>query len=129
MKLAYIHCNGDKSFKRGTIAVGLPTKEELTSLFTVHGTCMGLFVGAARLAKNKSFNKKLGREFADKMLIPTKCDLDSVEIRGTKHIYHFKVWTANNCPKEPKVQELAFGLSTTSESDNVCVIYGFFVDV
>lgn len=127
-KINYIHCNGDKNFKRGTIAVVLPSKEDLTTLFTTHATCIGLVVGAARLAKNKPFNKRLGREYAEKMLIPTKCDLVAIEIRGTKHVYHFKAWTANNCPKEPKVQEIVFGLSTVAESENVAVVYGFFVE-
>lgn len=125
-KISYIHCNGDKAFKRGTIAVGLPSKEELTTLFLTHSTCMAFFIGAARLAKNKLFNKKLGRQYSEKMMIPTKCDLTHVEIRGTKHVYHFRAWTVNKCPKEPRVQEIVFALSTTKESENVNVLYGFF---
>lgn len=128
MKLAYIHCNGDVSFKRGTIAIGMPTKEELTTLFTSHGTCMALPVGAARLAKNKLFNKKLGREYSAKLMAVAKVDLDTIEIRGTKHIFHFNAWVANNCPDEAKMQKLDFAVSTTNESPNVNVVYGFFVE-
>jgi hypothetical protein len=127
-KIAYIHNNGDVNFKRGTIAIGVPEKQDLTQLFISHGTCIALVVGAARLAKNKMFNKKLGRQYSEKMMIATKCDLTRVEIRGTKHVYHFKAWTANNCPEESKVQPLVFALSTTAESENVNIVYGFFED-
>lgn len=123
---AYIHCNGDKSFKRGTIAIELPAKDDLINLFMQHGTCMALIIGAARLAKKKVFNKKLGREYATQMMIPAKADLTEVEIRGTKHVYHFVAWLPNNCPDERKVQCIKFGLSTTLESNNVAVMYGFF---
>lgn len=127
-KVSFIHCNGDVSFKRGTIAVGVPSKDELTKLFTVHGTCIALMVGAARLAKNKIFNKKLGREYSTKMMQPAKVDLTHVEIRGTKHIYHFEAWIANNCPNEEKMQKIEFAVSTTNESPNVNIVYGFFVE-
>lgn len=126
--VAYIHCNGDVAFKRGTIAVGMPSKEEITRLFLCHGTCIALMVGAARLAKNKIFNKKLGREFSQKMMQPAKVDLTSVEIRGTKHIYHFESWVANNCPNEEKMQKIEFAMSTTNESVNVNFVYGFFTE-
>lgn len=128
MKVAFIHCNGDLAFKRGTIAIGLPEKDELTRLFTAHATCIALIVGAARLAKNKIFNKKLGREFSTKMMQPAKVDFTHVEIRGTKHVYHFESWVANNCPKEKKMQKIEFALSTTNESPNVNLVYGFFVE-
>ncbi len=127
-KVSFIHCNGETSFKRGTIALGMPTKDELTRLFLCHGTCIALMVGAARLAKNKVFNKKLGREFSTKMMAAAKVDLLKVEIRGTKHVYHFEAWVANSCPNEEKMQKVEFALSTIKESDNVNIVYGFFVE-
>jgi hypothetical protein len=80
-------------------------RDDLHNLFISHATCIGLPIGAARLAKNKAFNKKLGREFAEKMIQLAKVDFKNVEIRGTRHVYHFEAWVANNCPNENKLQK------------------------
>lgn len=118
--------NNLSCFKRGTMVFELPSKKDLTNLFSLHGTCTLIKVGAVRLNNKDQFNKKLGVKLAQEKMSFVGCYLSHVEIRGTKHIYHFKATVSNRVPSEEKTQEINFGVSTVNESDNVQMAYANF---
>lgn len=120
--------NNRGCFKRGTIVFELPTKADLTNLFTLHGTCTLMRIGAVRLNNRDQFNKKLGVKLAQDKMQMTGCYLEYIEIRGTKHIYHFVSKVPNRCPKEEATQDIKFGLSTVNESGLVQMVYAEFHD-
>lgn len=123
---SYKHCNGDKAFKRGTIAFVLPNKDDLKQLLVNHGTHLRIHIGGVRLSKKEKFVKKLGREYAEKAV--SVCDVHFVglEPRGTKHVYHFVATVPNFCPNEHTTQRIEFAVSTTMESPHVNLLYAFF---
>lgn len=127
MRYSFKHCNGLTDFKRGTIFINLPDKKFLEDdLFKAHGSQMLARVGAARLAPGAQYIKSLGREYALSMSDWYPASFVSVDIRGTKHVYHFSVVVKNQCPKEPNTQVVEFGISTIAESDNTQLVYAFF---
>lgn len=124
---AYSHNNGELAFKRGTIALDLPSKQDLETLFTKHGTATLVYIGAARLATKAKFVKKQGRSFAEDMMDWFPAYLQRVEIRGTKHVYHFIAENLpNKTPDEESTQKVEFGVSTVAETDDVHLVYAFF---
>lgn len=112
--------------KRGTLVFELPTKKDLTNLFNLHGTCTLIKIGAVRLNNKDQFNKKLGVKLAQERMAFVGAFLSKVEIRGTKHVYHFTADVLNKVPGEDKTQQINFGISTVNESDNVQMAYANF---
>lgn len=123
--IAYAHQNGDLAFRRGTLAIELPSKEDLEQVFDTHSNCTLIKIGVARLAKNRHFVKKEGRQYAEQNLIFCKSYLEKVSIRDTKHVYHFTATVENRCPGEPNTQDVEFGFSTCAESDFCQLVYAF----
>lgn len=118
--------NNEGFWKKGTIVLELPSKVDLHNLYVQHGTATLIKIGAVRLNKKDQFNKKLGVKLAKEKLQLVGCYLSFVEIRGTKHIYHFESKVTNRCPNEHTDQVIKFGVSTIRDSENVCVVYAEF---
>jgi hypothetical protein len=110
----------------GTMVFELPTREELENLFKQHGTATLMNVGVVRLHPRDSFNKKLGVKCAKEKMSLVPVYLTQVEIRNTKHIYHFQAKVPNRCPAENDTQVIQFGISTIRESDRAVLVYGNF---
>lgn len=124
-KLVYLHSNDD-SCRKGTIAIELPNKSDLTSTLNTYANGILLNIGAARLSPKERFNKKLGRSYAEKLITPTKCYLESLSINDQKHVYNFRAVVTNRCPRESATQDVYFGLAVNDLSDGVRLVYGGF---
>lgn len=119
-----VHAN--KFGPKGTFIFELPPKSELDNLFKEHGTCTLFKVGVVKLNNKDQFNKKTGVALAKEKMNFTGCYLEYVEIRSTKHIYHFRAEVPNRCKSQGDKQTIAFGFSTIRDSDKVQVVYAQF---
>lgn len=114
--LNYCHDRDFIGWSDKTIAVELPSKSTLTQLFLTHSTQTLIDVGYTFCNPKDQFVKRMGREIAAFRVKQSVATLKSIEIRGTKHIYHFDIRS------DGAVVEL--GVSTVAESEHVCLIYG-----
>lgn len=99
----------------GTIILDLPSIEVLNNLFQTHSTALLVMMGVARCHPKDQFVKKTGRELAQTRMLQSIAEFSNVQVRGTKHVYHFNCTTGKN--------KVSFGLSTIAESKQVCLIY------
>lgn len=111
---------------RGTIAIALPEKRDLLNLFEQHGTCTLLGLGISQVHPDDKFDRVVGREVSSQRVMYVKAYLDYVEIRGTKHIYHFKSDIDDTSSTQKRKKVVVFGLATTKESDSVQLVYATF---
>ncbi len=105
---------------KGTLALEVPTKQDLEMLFNEHATCTLMNVGVAKLYHKDVHVKKIGREESIKKMKLTKVTFIRVEIRGTKHVYEFTGRTENDV-------DFTFGLSTIKESDKVKFVFSILM--
>lgn len=121
-KIKFIHQINPHRVYNGTIALILPSKEELKTFFDLHASKTMVRVGLAVCSDKDNFVKSIGREKSSGRLTPVVVDIIDVEIRGTKHIYHFETnMIGAKGFKEVKVQ---FGISTIAESEHTQLVYG-----
>lgn len=128
MKINYAHQNPPRnsSFKRGTLAINLPTKQDLLNLLTVHGTALAVKAGAARVHPKENFIKKVGRETAEKRMDIFPAYLKEVESRGTTLVYNMQLALKCSCPNQT-IQFIDVGFSTTAETNHVKLLYAYFI--
>lgn len=115
MNLSFTH-NNLRHLHKGTIAISLPTKDDLNNLFNLHGTATLVCMGVGMLHPHDRFEKSVGRAIAVHNLNWVTAYLTQVEIRGTSHIFHFTTTI--------KSVDIDFGLSIIKETDDVRLIYG-----
>jgi hypothetical protein len=122
--IAFSHVTNKST--RGTIAIDLPAKQDLSSLFEQHGTATIMAIGTAQLHPEDHFNRPVGREVSQKRLVYTAAYIKSVEIRGIKHIYHFRSEVPDTSSLIKKKKVVIFGISTTKEEDVTKLMYATF---
>lgn len=121
--IAYIHQNSENHSRKGTIALDIPKKDNLNTLFTTHSNQTLILMGIAQLHPNDRFEKKIGRNVATSNISWLVVNLSSIEIRGISHIFHFNAAIKDN-KDENNTVEVRFGLSTIKETDEVRLLYG-----
>lgn len=127
MKLEYAHQQLSKQLfntndylpLEGTIVVQMPTKEELEHVFLTHSNMTMLLTGLSIKSKNDRFIKKEGRKIAQTRLAPIVFELNEIQQKGTKHIYHL---VTNRITINKKKFQVRIALSTVSESKDVRLI-------
>lgn len=122
--IVFVHQNNKNSLTKGTIAVDLPSKEDLHRLFTLHGNQLLLKVGITIKSKKDVFNRKIGREEAQNHMDFYPCDLKNIEQCGTKHVYNFgaKIKTSRKYGQDEYL--LRFAITTVAESESVKIVWG-----
>lgn len=120
---AYIH-QTDKEGLLGTLAINLPTKVTLTTMFLQHASHVMVELGVAKLSPKDKFNKKIGREVSLNKIVPVKAELIEVTQVGVKHVYHFHVDRIEHKENPGVVFEAWFHVTTLLESPNVKLIKG-----
>lgn len=111
---------------RGTLALELPAKETLTTLFTAHGTQTIMNIGFSRVNDCDQYDRKTGRELSTSRLLLQVVALKSIEIRGIKHIFHFELKAPSLLRSSKDPQVIKFGLSTIAETNEVKLVYSHF---
>lgn len=134
MKLHYAHQNPDvfkpihmgHSFKRGTLAIELPTKEHLESCVKQHATCTLINAGFTRVHPKEQFNKRLGRFNATQHIQPSLTYFTNIEFKNTSLVYNLIMIVPSNVPGQ-KIEEIKLGLATVAETNHVKLLY-MYVD-
>lgn len=119
----YKHINKDV-YEKGTFSIVPPTKKDLSNIFDTYSNVTLFSIGVAICSARDPYVKKIGRGFADKNVNLTKTYLQNVEIRETKHVFHFMALSTH--PKTKKELKVFFAFSIIKESDNVRLLYVHF---
>lgn len=108
--------------ERFTLAVQAPSKEDLHQLFIHHGSHTVMNIGIACLNPvDIHFNKSIGREIAIKNMQLRKCELNNIDIHGTKHHYIF----STDFIHLNKVKTISFIIKTIAEGNHVRLFGSF----
>lgn len=124
----FVHADGTRFFKNGcknfktTLAIELPSKTDLETMFKSHSTSILMKMGYAVQHEKDNFVKSKGREIALGRLNYIKADITHVSIIGTRHVYHFNIiLTKINGEK----LDANIAVSTVAEADNVHLLSGY----
>lgn len=133
MSLKIKHINPDKSsgFVRGTIAVNIPSKEQLLDMFLNHHQSTYLKVSAAYLHSKEQFNKRIGKDRAESYALSEEskfCHLKSIESRNGRWVFVFTTIVPDNRPNSPNVIGVEFGVAMSLESPNTRLEYATFLE-
>lgn len=123
--IQYSHNRKDSHGIDATLAIDVPTKEFLTHFFLTHSNKSMFLAGIAIKGKKDSFERKKGREAAEKRMIPLVFDLDMITQEGTRHIYDFYT---NQAKVANKTYHVRIRLTTVAESTKVKLI-GSHIDL
>ena len=118
-QLMEFHHNRKKSTFNATIAVNIPSKEQLHNLFLSHQDTITLDVGLTVKSQLDQFEKKKGREAALKNSKKTTIKLQSVNLEEKdRHLYRFETEILHN----RQLYDVYFTLTTIHQSDKVKLI-------
>lgn len=105
-----------------TIAIEFPTKVFFEdSLIKSHSTDILLPVGLSIKSDKDIFNKKIGRQVSTSNIKSIPCSFISLYIKGTKHIYKFRIEKYEHNGKKYNIN---FSCTTVKESDNIWLVDG-----
>lgn len=111
---------------QGTIALELPTKADLETVFSQHANKTMFNIGVAVCHESDEFVKANGRALAVSRMSYAPAELRTVEINGIKHAYHFLLHLSHPAGQH-KSLALTLVLSTMREYDKVNLVYGEWV--
>lgn len=114
----FCHNRKSKDLIDGTLAIVLPSKQDLEQMFTMHANQIVMIIGLTVKHPHDAFIKKIGREKAIRSMVHAVVELKRITQQGTRHVYHFRTEAIVN----RKTYSIGFSLTTVAECDKVNLI-------
>lgn len=121
MKTVFKHVRDTLYYEEGTLAFDLPDRTYLTTLFSTHSNVAIVRMGYSLCSDKDRFNKKTGRQLAEKRMSYFTANFKSVELRELRHIYHFQTKVPSIV--EGKTIVISFGVSSKEDKEDSVLAY------